>query len=239
MSRVSAEHLAAAIAEVADTLVDDFDVIDFLHLVAARAAELVDAAAVGLLLRDEERNLQFVAGSQQVAEMLEQLQVHNDEGPCVEAFRNGAPVTNTDLGSAADQWPHFAPAAAAAGFTGVHAMPMTLRDQVIGGVNLFTSDGRTLDPADLRIVRAFAHVATVGLLQERAIQQASLLTSQLERALSSRLVIEQAKGAIAQRHGVTVDEAFTALRGYARRNHHKLTDLAAAYVQHPSRFPPW
>jgi ANTAR domain/GAF domain len=238
MTAVSAERLAEVIAEVADTLIDEFDLIDFLHLVASRAAALVGAPAVGILLADERGKLQFVAGSQAVAEMLERLQIHNDEGPCPEAFRTGVPVSHADLSSASARWPHFAPAAAAAGFTGVHALPMRLRTHVIGGLNLFTAGGQVLDQPALKVVQSFTHVATVGLLQQRAIQQATLLTEQLQTALHSRTVIEQAKGVIAQAHRITVDEAFTALRGYARRHHHKLTDVAAACVADPGRLIP-
>ncbi|MCW2803029.1 MAG: hypothetical protein JWN06_1246 [Propionibacteriaceae bacterium] len=237
VSTVSVTSLAAAIAEVADALVDEFDLIEFLHLVASRAAELVGAAAVGLLLADLNGELQFVAGSQDVATMLERFQLHMDEGPCVEAFRTGQSVTDENLSAASKRWPNFAPAALAAGFTGVHALPMRLRKQVIGGLNLFTAGGQTVSGVDLEVVQAFTHVATVGLLQERAVQEASLLAGQLEKALTSRVVIEQAKGAISQVHGITVDEAFAALRSYARRNHYKLTELASDCVTDPDRFP--
>lgn len=237
MSVVSTERFAAVIAEVADTLVDEFDLLEFLHAVTGHAAELVNAAAAGLMLADVHGRLHFVAASEEAAETLELFQVQNREGPCLEAFTSGAPVISASLGQAADRWPQFAPRAVAAGFGAVHALPMRLRDTVIGALNVFTAQERRLESAELAVVQALADVATIGLLQERAIRRGALLAEQLEGALTSRVIIEQAKGAIAQVHGVTVDVAFEALRSYARRNHRNLTDLARACLSDPRQFP--
>jgi GAF domain-containing protein len=231
MGTVSAERLAAIFVEVADTLVDEFDLLDFLHTVADRAGSLVGAAAVGLLLADERGRLEYMAGSDENVRLVELFQLQAHEGPCLEAFRDGRPVINVDLEAAAERWPLFVPRAAAAGFRSVHAFPLRLRDQVIGVMNVFgNTRGGDFADADVPIMQALGDVATIGLLQERAIRRGEVLTEQLQGALNSRIVIEQAKGAIAQLHGIGVDEAFLRIRAYARNHHHRLTDLAHVIV---------
>jgi transcriptional regulator with GAF, ATPase, and Fis domain len=237
MSLLTTERFAVAIAEVADTLLDEFDLIDFLHTVTRHTADLVDAAAVGLLLADLRGELHFVAASQEAAEMLELFQLQNREGPCLEAFTSGVPVASEDLSRETARWPKFAPRATAAGFGTVQAIPMRLRDSVIGALNVFTAAERHLDISELAVVRALADVATIGLLQERAIRRGALLAEQLQKALNSRVVIEQAKGAIAQARGTTTDLAFELLRSHARRNHLNITDLARICVTEPARVP--
>ena len=227
---VSTQRLAEVFVEVADTLVDEFDVIEFLQLVTTRTAELLDAGAVGLLLADRRGRLQFMAASNEASKLLELFEVQHSEGPCLEAFRTGAPVIQADIRAAFARWPRFAPRAAAAGFVSVHAMPMRLRGEVLGALNLFGSAAGSLDPADVKIVQALVDVATIGLLQERAIRQREVLTEQLQTALNSRVVIEQAKGALAQIHVVSVDQAFELLRGYARRNGRRLSEIARIVV---------
>jgi hypothetical protein len=233
VTTLSVERFAAVIAEVADTLVDQFDLIDFLHTVTGHDADLLDAAA-GLMLADLQGELHFVAASQEAAEMLELFQIQNRVGPCLDAFTTGSAVVSADLTRAADRWPQFAPRAVAAGFGTVHALPLRLREDVIGALNVFSASERTLSPAEMAVIQALADVATIGLLQERAIQRGALLTEQLEKALTSRVIIERAKGAIAQVHALSVDEAFALLRGYARRNHLNITDLARACVTEPA-----
>jgi len=237
MPTVSRERLAEVFVEMADTLVDDFDLIEFLQMVAVRTAELIDVSAVGLLLADHHGQLQFMAASDEATKLLELFQVQNHEGPCLDAFRTRAPVVNADLREAADHWPLFAPRAAQSGFRSVHAIPLRLRSNVIGALNLFGADAGALEPDDVKIVQALADVATIGLLQERAIQRGEVLTEQLQGALNSRVIIEQAKGALARIHGVGVDEAFQLLRTYARRNNQKVSDLAHAIVTDPSSVP--
>jgi GAF domain-containing protein len=237
MSHVSAERFAAIIAEVADTLVDEFDLIDFLHIVTRHTADLVDATAVGLMLADLKGDLHFVAASQEAAAMLELFQIQNHEGPCLDAFRTGTMVTSDSLTHEQDRWPRFAPRAVAIGFGAVLAIPMRLRDDVIGALNVFTPDGRQLDRSDLAIVRALADVATISLLQERAIRRGELLAEQLQLALTARVIIEQAKGAIAQAQRTTPDHAFQILRSHARRHQVKITDLARICVTDPAQVP--
>jgi GAF domain-containing protein len=230
MTVVSTERLADVFVELADTLVDDFDVIEFLMMVARRTSELIGDADVGILLADQRGHLQFMAGSNEDVKRLElfQLQVH--EGPCLDAVRDGQPVVNADLKKAQGRWPRFAPQAVAAGYQSVHAFPLRLRDDVIGAIGVFGTDKAQWQDADVHIAQTLAHVATIGLLQERAVRRGALLTEQLQAALNSRIVIEQAKGAIAQFHGVTVDEAFVLLRAHARRTGTHLGVLAQAVL---------
>jgi GAF domain-containing protein len=219
-------------------LVDEFDLIEFLHMLAVRTAALVDATAVGLLLADQRGHLQFMAASDENAKLLELFQVQNHEGPCLDAFRTAKSVINADLREAGSRWPRFAPRATEAGFRSVHAFPLRLRSQVIGALNVFGGGvGSGLDDADIEIVQALADVAAIGLLQERAIRRGELLTEQLQGALNSRVIIEQAKGAIAQARGVSVDEAFVMMRGYARRNNRRLSDVAHAIVTDLTNLP--
>jgi len=231
VTTVSPTRLATIFVEVADTLVDEFDLIEFLQMLTDRAADLVDAGAVGLVLADQRGQLEFMAGSNENAKLLELFQLQAQEGPCLEAFRSGEPVINVDLSQASGRWPSFAPQATAAGFQSVHAFPLRLRNQVIGAMNVFgRTRGGDLHGTDVSIMQALADVATIGLLQERAIRRGEVLTEQLQGALNSRIVIEQAKGAIAQALEVSVDEAFRRLRAYARGHHRKLTEIAHMIV---------
>lgn len=235
MTTVSAERLATIFVEVADTLVDEFDLIEFLHMLTDRTGDLVGAAAVGLVLADNRGDLQFMAASNENAKLLELFQLQNHEGPCQEAFRTGQPVINVNLGQAASRWPRFAPEATATGFQSVHAFPMRLRNQTIGALNVFgDTEGGDFEGADVSIVQALADVAAIALLQERAIRRGEVLTEQLQGALNSRIVIEQAKGAVAQAYQISVDEAFTRIRAYARNSSQRLTDVAYAIVVNQS-----
>ncbi|HEX5116125.1 MAG TPA: GAF and ANTAR domain-containing protein [Pseudonocardiaceae bacterium] len=224
------ERLLDTFVELADTLTDDFDVIDFLHLLVERCVELLDVEAAGLLLADEHGHLRLMASSNEHVRVLELFQLQNDEGPCLEAFTTGARVSSADLGDAATRWPRFARAATVAGFAAVDALPMRLRSQVIGALNLFHAHAGALPATALRSAQALVDVATIGLLQERAIRHQEVITEQLQTALNSRVVIEQAKGLVAERLGVTTDVAFTTLRAYARGNNQKLGDLARLVI---------
>ena len=231
MTTVSAERLATIFVEIADTMVDEFDLIEFLHMLTDRTADLVGAAAVGLLLADNDGRLEFMAGSDENVKLLELFQLQTHEGPCLEAFRTGHPVINVNLGKATPRWPRFAPRATAAGFQSVHAFPMRLRSQVIGALNVFgDTKGGDFSDGDVPIVQALADVAAISLLQERAVRRGEVLSEQLQGALNTRIVIEQAKGAVAQAQRISVDEAFARIRKYARNNHRKLTDVAYSIV---------
>lgn len=230
MSTISTQRLAEVFVDVADTLVEEFDLIEFLQMVTSRTAELTSASAAGLLLADARGNLAFMAASEESAELLELFQVQNQEGPCQDCFRSGTPVVNADLTNADETWPAFAPRAVAGGFRSVHAIPLRHQSEVIGALNLFGTDIGRLEPDDVRIVQSLADIATIGLLQERTIRQGAVLAAQLQSALNSRITIEQAKGALAQLHDISVDEAFRMLRDYARRTQQRLSQVAGEVV---------
>lgn len=226
MSPVPAERLA-------DTLVKEFDLVDFLGSLTAHAAEVSGTAAVGLLLADHRGHLRCLASSEESARLLELFVLQSDEGPCRDCFAGGEPVVVPDLRTTHARWPVFAPRAMGAGFLSVCAVPMRHRQQVIGALTLFDTRTEQFTVDTIRVVTALANVATIGILQERAVHSAGVLTEQLRSAFSSRVVIEQAKGVLAQRHGTDVDTAFEQLRGYSRRHGLRLGVVAQDVVDDP------
>src|ERR1700760_1446763 len=231
--------LSDTFVELADTMVADFDIIDFLHLLTDRAVRLLAVSAAGVVLADPRGELRVAAASSEEAGLLELFQLQNDQGPCLECFRTGRPVTATGLAGPAPRWPRFAQAAAQAGFATVEALPMRLRGQVIGALNLFGAGPGSFEAADLRIGQALADVATIGLLHERNVRRCEAVAEQLQAALNSRVVIEQAKGKLAERLSIDMDRAFTMLRDYARNTNQHLTDVARDFVNGATaEFPP-
>jgi transcriptional regulator with GAF, ATPase, and Fis domain len=224
------ERLVETFVELADTLIDDFDVIDFLHLLVDRCVELLDVDAAGLLLADHRGSLQLVASSDEHVRVLELFQLQHDEGPCMEAFATGLRVSNSDLRACDAPWTSFASTATDAGFVAVDALPMRLRSQVIGALNLFRADSGELTVSVLRNAQALVDIATIGLLQERTIRHHEVVTEQLQTALNSRIVIEQAKGLVAERLGVDMEVAFATLRAYARKQNLKLGEVARMVI---------
>jgi GAF domain-containing protein len=225
------QKLAAAFIELADTLVSDYDVTDLLHGLAERCVDLLGAAAAGILLTDQRGSLQLLASSTEAARLLELFQLQTNEGPCLDAFRSGTPVIVRNLPDAAGRWPAFVPAATDAGYAGVNALPLRLRTDTIGAMNLFTtSESGVLTEEDVEAAQALADVATIGILQERAMTRHELLIEQLQGALTSRIIIEQAKGVLAAQAGVTPDEAFVRLRRHARSTQTRLTEAARDLV---------
>lgn len=224
------ELLAETFVELADTLTDDFDVIDFMHLLVDRCVNLLDVDAAALLLADGQERLRLVATSNEQARLLELFQIQVAEGPCLDSFHAGTRVSHPDLTANDTRWPRFAEAAGAAGFAAVDALPMRLRSDTIGTLNLFRHGAGELPEAARRTAQALVDVATIGLLQERSIRQQELLAEQLQAALTSRVIIEQAKGLVAERLGVDMEAAFAALRGYARGRNEKLRAVADAVI---------
>jgi len=226
------ERLAATFVELADTLVAGFDLMEFLQTLTERCVELLEVDAAGLLLADSGGVLRLVAASTERARIAELFQIQNDEGPCLDCYHSGQVVIVSDIraGEAAARWPRFAAAVRETGFAGVHAIPMRLRDQVIGTLNLFRSQPGSLEPAVARAARALVDVATIGILQERAVHQQGIVAGQLQVALNSRVIIEQAKGILAERLRISPDDAFVMLRRYARDHNHPLTQLASDVI---------
>ena len=225
------ERTAAEVfVELADTLIDDFDVVDFLHQVTIRCADVLGVSAAGVLLTDQRGALQVMAASTEQSRLLELLQLQIDEGPCPECFRTGKLIVVGDLTTVTERWPSFAGEAIRNGFASVYALPMRLRSEVIGAFNLFDTRTGTLDAETIRLGQALADVATIGLLQERAIRRRETLAEQLQSALNSRIVIEQAKGVIAERRGLDMDRSFEVLRQAARTANRRLSDLARAVI---------
>jgi transcriptional regulator with GAF, ATPase, and Fis domain len=222
-------QLNRAFVELADTLVNHFDVVDLLHTLSSHCVELFDVDAAGLLLADAKGALRVIASSTEQTRMLELLEVQSEEGPCLDCFYSGQTVIEEDL-ETAGRWPTFTQAATAAGFGAVEALPLRLRESIIGALNLFHRQTGRLDEADLQACQALADVATISLLQERAVREARLLADQLQIALNNRVLIEQAKGVLAERAGVDMDAAFQLLRGHARSNNLPVAEVAQAII---------
>ena len=222
--------LSRVFVELADTLVTEFDALDLLHILTDRSVELLHADAAGLILGDQRGHLQVVASTSHTARLLELFELQNSEGPCLDCFTTGQPVVNVDLLEAKERWPSFMIASTEAGYQSTHALPLRLRDHVIGAMNLFCLEKSTLSEDDIALGQALADVATIGLLQERAVRQQELLAEQLQTALNSRILIEQAKGALAERAGMDVDEAFDVMRAFSRKARRPLTGVALAVV---------
>jgi transcriptional regulator with GAF, ATPase, and Fis domain len=222
--------LSETFVELTDTMVAGFDVIEFLHVLTDRSVQLLDVSAAGLLLADPRGELRVVAASSEAARLLELFQLQNDQGPCLDCFRSGRPVEANNMAAEAWRWPRFATVAQRSGFAAVQALPMRLREQVIGALNLFRTTPGPFDPAGVRIGQALADVATISLLHERSMRLSGALNEQLQAALNSRVVIEQAKGKLAERLGLDMDQAFGLLRQQARSRNLRLSDLAQAFI---------
>jgi len=219
--------LARTFVDVADTLVADFDVVDFLTVLTTRCVELFDLSEAALLLGNGD-GVRVAASSSHEMQLLELFEIQHDDGPSLDCYRTGTRVRCPDLRAATDRWPRFAPEAVASGWESVYALPMRLRDETIGSLNLLRAEPGDLDPADLVAAQALADVATIGILQHRAAEERRLLAEQLQYALDSRVAIEQAKGVVAQHAGLGMDDAFSALRRYARDHNQRLVDVAHA-----------
>ena len=228
MSRES--MLAKTLIELADTLVADFDVVELLTILADRCVDVLDVGAAGLMLAGPDGRLRVMASSSEKMRFLELFELQSQEGPCLDCYRTGQPVVNQDLAKVNGRWPRFAVEAIAAGFRSVHALPMRLRGSVIGALNLFHVEVGTMRSADIEAAQAFADVATIAILQHRAKLEAQVVNEQLNQALNSRIVIEQAKGMIAQREGIDMAEAFARLRNQAREQNLRLADFARQVI---------
>jgi GAF domain-containing protein len=223
-------QIAETMVTLADNLVADFDVIDLLTVLADRCVSVLGVSAAGLMLAGPDGTLRVIASSSEQMRLLELFELQIEQGPCLDSFQSGEAVTHLDLSTAGTRWPQFAVEAIASGFRAVHALPLRLRGQVIGALNLFQADTQGLDDESLRAARAFADVATIAILQFRASSQSRELIDQLNTALNRRIVIEQAKGVIAEREHLDMTAAFETMRRHARDHNLRLSDVAAAIV---------
>ena len=224
------QRIVHTFVEFASTLAEGVDVDEFLHSLVRRSEELLECSEAGLLLADPAGFLRVMASSSERSEALDVLQLQNEEGPCFECFRRGEAVASADLEADAARWPAFAPVAVQMGYHSVQAVPMRVGGKTIGAVNLFRSQTGSLPPEDMDLAQGMADLAAVGLLHERSLRESRLLVEQLQTALTSRVVIEQAKGVLAARAGVGVDEAFARMRAHARSHNLRLSDVAREVI---------
>lgn len=224
------QRLAHVFVELADTLIDQFDVIDFLYTLAERSVELLHIEASGLVLADQRGHLRVLASSAEQVRMLELFEVQNSEGPCLDCYLTGEPVVNVGLEQGRERWPRLTGLLNAAGFRSAHALPLRLRTRVVGAMNLFCAEDVVLSDDDLVVGQALADVATIGLLQERGVHQQEVLAEQLEAALNNRTLVEQAMGILAERTNVEADEALAQMLSYARRHGRPLVTIASDLI---------
>ena len=222
--------LAKALVELADTLVADFDVVDLLTILTDRCVDVLDVAAAGVMVVAPAGDLRLMASSSETMRALELFELQADEGPCLDCFLTGLPVVQRDLAATASDWPRVSSAALAAGFRSVQALPMRLRGTVLGALNLFHVHPGKMRPADLEAGQALADVATIAILQHRATLETQLLNEQLNEALNTRIVIEQAKGMVAEHESLDMEQAFATLRYHARSHNLRLADVARAVI---------
>jgi GAF domain-containing protein len=222
--------LARTLVELADTLVDDFDVVELFTLLTDRCVEVLDVSAAGLMVVAPDGDLRVMASSSETMRLLELFELQAEEGPCLDCYRTGEPVVNQDLATVNGRWPRFAARALDAGFRSAHALPMRLGGRIIGALNLFGVERGPMRDVDVVAAQAFADVATIAMLQHRAVLDAQALSEQLSNALNSRILIEQAKGMLAERGGLDMAQAFAHLRDHARRHNRLLVDVARDFI---------
>ena len=231
MSQVTREtRLNAAFVKLADTLTDDYDIVDLLHTLVEECTAIFDIQAGGLMLADSDGQLQLIASTSEKADLVEIMQLNAGMGPCVDCFRSGAPVAIADIAISGERWPDFAAEALKQGFRSIYATPLKLRGQTIGTLNLLSTSTGELNERDALAAQALSDVATIGILQERLIKERGVVADQLQRALDSRVLIEQAKGVLSEVASINIDEAFGAMRSYARSHNLRLHDVAEGIV---------
>ena len=238
MSNLTREQrLLQMFASLADTLVEGYDVVELLQLLVDSCMELLDTTAAAILLADATGELDVIVSTSEASRLVELIQLSAEAGPCVESFRTGSVVSVPDITHSPERWARFRDGAMAQGFSSVHAIPMRLRNTRIGTLNLLRDTMGELDPQDQIAAQAFADVATIGILHERSIRESTVLTEQLEHALNSRIVIEQAKGVVAHTRGVPIEDAFTLIREYARAHRIGISQVAAQLVDRSLKLP--
>jgi transcriptional regulator with GAF, ATPase, and Fis domain len=223
--------LFATLIELADTTTTGFDLVSMADRLVGACVEVLGVSAAGIMLADQRRSLRVFASTDEETRMLELLELQNDDGPCLEAFRTGTQVAGVDLSRFTAQWPHFTAAARSAGIQSAYALPMRLRDQTIGALNLFQSESEPLSVHDLNVARVLADMAAIGIINHWSVRQQEVLAQQLQSALNTRVIIEQAKGVLAERQDLTMGQAFESLRAAARASHRPIAEVAADTVR--------
>ncbi|CAL4861134.1 GAF and ANTAR domain-containing protein [Microbacterium sp. MM2322] len=231
MTDTRESRLVETFVTLTDNLVADFDVLDVLQTLVDRSVELFDAAAGAIHLLNSQGELEVAASTNERSEFIGLLQLNAGEGPCITAVTSGELVTSHDLAELTRGWPRFAAASLQRGYVGVHAIPLRLREEVIGSLNLFRETEGALNGIDARAAQALADVATISVLQQRSLQSATLASEQLQRALDTKVAIEQAKGYVARALDTDMDTAREILRRYARNNQMRLSDVAGAVAR--------
>ena len=222
------QAIVKLLVDIADNLVDDFDIVELLSELTERCVNLLGVSAALMLASPEE--LRLVASSSEAMHVVELFELQANEGPCLDAFRTGEQVGHESLRSGSGPWPQFSKVAVAAGFRSVSTLPLRFRETTIGALNLFSDEESPMDERDKVVARAFADLATISVLQHGATAKAQRVNEQLSGALASRVVIEQAKGVIAERAGIEIPEAFSRLRMYARSHSLLLAQVAQAAI---------
>ena len=223
-------QLVDAFATLADTLVADYDAVDLLQTLVENCRDLLDVTAAGILLADPDGNLEVVASTSEASRLVEVMQLSAQAGPCVDCFTSGTTVSVPDIRESPSKWSRFRDSAAEQGFESVFALPMRLRDNTIGALNLLRAETGELNERDVRAAQALADVATIGILHARSLSESDAVRDQLQRALNSRIVIEQAKGVLSQTNNMSTDEAFNLMRQYARSHGMLLSNVAENLV---------
>ena len=238
MNRTTREaQLLQTFARLADTLVDDYDVVDLLQSLVDACRDLLDTTAAGILIADQNGNLEVIVSTSEASRLVEVMQLGAEAGPCIECYRTGVPVSLPSIVDAPAGWEQFRESALRQGFASAEAIPLRLREATIGTLNLLNAEPGRPSEENLIAARAFADVATIGILHERSIRESETLTEQLQLALRTRVVIEQAKGVVSHTNGVPVDAAFDLIRAYARSHQLRLSDVAARLVSRELRLP--
>ncbi|MDR6970541.1 GAF and ANTAR domain-containing protein [Leifsonia shinshuensis] len=231
MTLTREQGMLRAFAGLADTMVADYDVVDLLQNLVDSSSRWLGASAAGVMLADERGELDLIASTSEASRLVEVMQLSAYAGPCIESFTSGAVVSVPDISEVPERWQAFRERADEQGFAAIDAIPMRLRDQTIGTLNLFRTSPGDLPEDDLVAAQAFADVATIGILHQRTLAESDAIRQQLQFALNSRIVIEQAKGVVAQTRGVSIDRAFELIRDHARRNRQGISVVSSAIVE--------
>jgi hypothetical protein len=233
------QNIIDSFITMADNLVDDFDVVDLLTGLADRCVSVLGMSAVGVMFASPPDQLRLVASSSEAMRIVELFELQAQEGPCLDAYRTGQQVRYEKLQAGSERWPRFTPVALEAGFEWVLALPLRLRETIIGALNLFSTSEHSVDEHDIMVAQGFADLATISVLQHGAAVESQRISDQLTQALTSRILIEQAKGVVAERAGIDISEAFSRLRGYARSHRLRLTDVAESAINNTLDASAW